>query len=100
MSSLPALTPPEAEEALRESEGWFRSLGSSVSDAICVLDADGAVQYSSPVADAMLAQARRLDVARIFARHLQALDPATEVPRDDVLFAGGDRRAHERGGRS
>ena len=25
-------------------------------------------------------QARRLDVVRIFARHLQALDPATEVP--------------------
>jgi integrase len=30
-------------------------------------------------------QARRLDVARIFARHLQALDPATEVPPSDVL---------------
>jgi integrase len=30
-------------------------------------------------------KARRLDVARIFARHLQALDPATEVPPDDVL---------------
>jgi integrase/recombinase XerD len=33
-------------------------------------------------------QARRLDVARIFARHLQALDPAAEVPPEDVL----DRR--------
>jgi integrase/recombinase XerD len=30
-------------------------------------------------------QARRLDAARIFARHLQALDPATEVPPGDVL---------------
>ena len=30
-------------------------------------------------------QVRRLDVVRIFARHLQALDPATEVPADDVL---------------
>ena len=30
-------------------------------------------------------QARRLDVVRIFARHLQALDPVTEVPPDDVL---------------
>ena len=30
-------------------------------------------------------QARRLDVVRIFARHLQALDPATEVPPEDVL---------------
>jgi integrase len=30
-------------------------------------------------------QARRLDVVRIFARHLQALDPATEIPPMDVL---------------
>jgi integrase/recombinase XerD len=30
-------------------------------------------------------QARRLDTVRIFARHLQVLDPATEVPPDDVL---------------
>ena len=29
--------------------------------------------------------ARRLDVVRIFARHLQALDPATEIPPGDVL---------------
>jgi integrase/recombinase XerD len=33
-------------------------------------------------------QARRLDVVRIFARHLQPVDPATEVPPGDVL----DRR--------
>ena len=30
-------------------------------------------------------QARRLDSVRIFARHLQALDPAAEVPPGDVL---------------
>lgn len=30
-------------------------------------------------------QARRLDTVRIFARHLQVLDPATEVPPEDVL---------------
>ena len=29
-----------------------------------------------------------LDIVRIFARHLQPLDPATEVPPEDVL----DRR--------
>src|SRR5260370_26180447 len=28
---------------------------------------------------------RRLMVVRIFARHLQALDPATEVPPEDIL---------------
>ncbi len=30
-------------------------------------------------------QARRLDAVRIFARHMKALDPATEIPPDDVL---------------
>ena len=30
-------------------------------------------------------QSRRLMVVRIFARHLAALDPATEVPPEDVL---------------
>ena len=30
-------------------------------------------------------QSRRLMVVRIFARHLQALDPATEIPPDDLL---------------
>ncbi|MFI5898355.1 tyrosine-type recombinase/integrase [Actinoplanes sp. NPDC051513] len=30
-------------------------------------------------------QARRLDTVRIFARHLQALEPATEIPPEDVL---------------
>ena len=30
-------------------------------------------------------QARRLDTVRIFARHLQPLDPDTEIPPDDVL---------------
>src|ERR1019366_7646163 len=30
-------------------------------------------------------QSRRLMVVRIFARHLQALDPATEVPPEDML---------------
>jgi integrase/recombinase XerD len=29
--------------------------------------------------------ARRLDTVRIFARHLQMLDPATEIPAEDVL---------------
>lgn len=29
--------------------------------------------------------ARRLDVVRIFARHLQTLEPATEIPPEDVL---------------
>ncbi|MDW5326728.1 hypothetical protein [Plantactinospora sp. KLBMP9567] len=29
--------------------------------------------------------ARRLDTVRIFARHVQALDPATEIPPEDVL---------------
>jgi hypothetical protein len=50
---------------------------------------DLAVEWATSTAsDHEAYQARRLDVARIFARHLQPLDPATEVPPEDVL----DRR--------
>ena len=35
--------------------------------------------------DCEVYQARGLDVVRIFARHLRALDPATEVPPGNVL---------------
>jgi len=47
---------------------------------------DLAVEWATSTAsDHEAYQARRLDVVRIFARHLQPLDPATEVPPDDVL---------------
>jgi integrase/recombinase XerD len=50
---------------------------------------DLAVEWATSTAsDHEAYQARRLDVVRIFARHLQPLDPATEVPPEDVL----DRR--------
>lgn len=50
--------------------------------------ADLAITWATQTARASgdeVYQARRLDVVRIFARHLQALDPATEVPPEDVL---------------
>ena len=49
---------------------------------------DLAVEWATTTArgsDHEAYQARRLDVVRIFARHLQPLDPATEVPPEDVL---------------
>jgi integrase/recombinase XerD len=49
---------------------------------------DLAVEWATSTArgsDHEAYQARRLDVVRIFARHLQPLDPATEVPPEDVL---------------
>jgi integrase/recombinase XerD len=50
---------------------------------------DLAVEWATTTAsDHEAYQARRLDVVRIFARHLQPLDPAAEVPPGDVL----DRR--------
>jgi hypothetical protein len=50
---------------------------------------DLAVEWAASTAsDHEAYQARRLDLVRIFARHLQPLDPATEVPPEDVL----DRR--------
>lgn len=51
------------------------------------LTTDAAVAWATatPRSRDALWWARRLMVVRIFARHLQALDPATEVPPDDVL---------------
>ena len=49
---------------------------------------DLAVEWATQTSrgsDSEAYQARRLDVVRIFACHLQALDPATEIPPDDVL---------------
>ena len=54
-----------------------------------VVTTDLAVEWAtSTPSDHEAYQARRLDIVRIFARHLQPLDPATEVPPEDVL----DRR--------
>jgi integrase len=50
--------------------------------------ADLAIEWAAQTARGSCSevyQARRLDVVRIFARHLRALDPATEVPPEDVL---------------
>src|SRR3954451_6889988 len=66
----------EADVAVRASEERLRAYVSSVTDAICVLDADGSVQYSSPVADAMLAAGSTQDAESVFA----AIDPE-DLPR-------------------
>jgi integrase/recombinase XerD len=58
---------------------------------VATVTTDLAVAWASTTArgsDHEAYQARRLDVVRIFARHLQSLDPVTEVPPEDVL----DRR--------
>lgn len=49
------------------------------------LTADLAIQWATATSGGEVYQARRLDSVRIFARHLQALDPAAEVPPEDVL---------------
>lgn len=57
--------------------------------AATAVTTDLAVEWATSTAsDHEAYQARRLDVVRIFARHLQPLDPVTEVPPEDVL----DRR--------
>lgn len=53
-----------------------------------VVTTDAAVAWATSTARASTDRvhwARRLDVVRIFARHLKALDAATEIPPDDVL---------------
>ncbi len=53
-----------------------------------VITADAAVTWAASPARGSTDPAylaRRLDIARIFARHMQVLDPATEVPPPDAL---------------
>jgi integrase/recombinase XerD len=59
--------------------------------AVTTVTTDLAVEWATSTvrgSDHEAYHARRLDVVRIFARHLQPLDPAAEVPPEDVL----DRR--------
>jgi diguanylate cyclase (GGDEF)-like protein/PAS domain S-box-containing protein len=86
-----------AAQALRESEGWFRSLVSSVTDAICVLDANGAVQYSSPVAATMFAQATAGDSDNVFAAiELDDLPRALDLWEETRTTPGVSRPAEIR----
>jgi integrase len=53
-----------------------------------VITADAAIAWATATRSGSADPAylaRRLDVARIFARHMQVLDPATEIPPMDVL---------------
>jgi len=61
---------------------WLESTGTTViTSGAAIARATATRQGSTDPA----CLARRLDVARIFARHMQVLDPATEVPPVDVL---------------
>jgi diguanylate cyclase (GGDEF)-like protein/PAS domain S-box-containing protein len=85
----------EADTAVRASEERLRALVSSVSDAIVVLAADGAVLYSSPVADAMFEKTPSGESEGLFA----AIDPA-DLPRsvelwDETVSNAGIRPAAE-----
>jgi len=66
----------EAEASLRASEERLQALVSSVSDAICVIAADGSLVYSSPVADAMFDDRGSNDPDSVFA----SIHPA-DLPR-------------------
>ena len=61
---------------------WLESAGATV------ITSDAAIAWATATRRGSTDPAylaRRLDVARIFARHMQVLDPATEVPPMDVL---------------
>lgn len=52
------------------------------------ITADAAIEWATTTANdsaSEVYQARRLDVVRIFARHMAPLDTSTEIPPDDVL---------------
>ena len=61
---------------------WLESTGDTV------ITSDAAIAWATATRSGSTDPAylaRRLDVARIFARHMQVLDPATEIPPMDVL---------------
>ncbi len=88
--------------AVRRALGFkLERHGQLLADFIGYLERAGADRITMELALAWARQpagrdpvwwASRLSVARVFARHLASLDPATEVPPPDVLPTGGRRR--------
>jgi diguanylate cyclase (GGDEF)-like protein/PAS domain S-box-containing protein len=76
----------EADASVRASEERLRALLSSVSDAIVVLDDEGMLTYSSPVADEMFAEAD--EDAGVFA----PVDP-DDLPRALQLWEATRNRS-------
>jgi integrase/recombinase XerD len=83
--------------AMRRALGFkLTTWGSKLMSFIGYLEAAGATVITTDAAltwatatsrgsTDMVYLARRLDVVRIFARHMRTLDPATEIPPEDVL---------------
>lgn len=65
----------------------FSFIGYLENEQATVITSDLAVAWAraTPRSVREVRWARRLMIARIFARHMQVLDPATEVPADDIL---------------
>lgn len=83
--------------AMRRALGFrLTTWGARLMSFISYLEADGATVITTDAALAwatctprsstdQVHWARRMDVVRIFARHLKTLDPTTEIPPDDIL---------------
>jgi integrase len=71
--------------------GWGRRLMSFVAyldargQAVITTESAVAWAIATPASSDRVHQARRLDVVRIFARHVKTFEPATEIPPADVL---------------
>ena len=85
----------EAQAALRTSEARFAALVERSSDIICVLDADGGVQYASPAADRLLGPAG-MAIGRSFLDLVHPDDIAAARKSFDDIAAVPGRGRHGR----
>jgi PAS domain S-box-containing protein len=81
-----------ADEALRESEGKFRSISEQTSDLIAITDADGIITYASASARSLF----RLKPEEMLGRNFMEFLDAPSVPKAQAAF----RADLEHGGRS
>ncbi len=79
-----------AEEALRASEAWFRSLSEHATDLIAVQDADGIISYASPSHLSVLGYAPQELVGRHILPHVHPDDAPDLLQLWTRLLTTGD----------
>ncbi|MBN1889395.1 MAG: GAF domain-containing protein [Thermoflexales bacterium] len=73
------------EKALRESQRWLAATLSSIGDAVIATDADGAVKFMNPVAEALTAWPQAEALGQPLGRVFTILNEKTRQPVEDPV---------------